>query len=437
MTPMTTCSFRLAQYLSRLVLTGTCLTVWTSVRADESAPATLLPSGEVQGMSLADLSKDLSNRYQGDGLSVTALADSVELRCDFQKLEGRVTKEGLQLSSSKMEGGDDGLCVKAASVARDGTTGKVFATDGVVTSSGNQVTYSRPGVVEEYSVSVEGVRQDFILPERPAGDGLLRVGLDLCGATAETTADGVTLALAHSGRRLAYQRLRVTDANHRTLDARMEASASGVSISVDDSAAQYPVRIDPTFSDANWNFFGNTAGVGAAGLGSEVYLKTVYASTVDENGCLYIGGNFAAAFTNHRELKPANGVAKWDGNSWTSLGSGVTGVVTALAAAGGNVYVGGDITSAGGLSVSKIAKWDGTSWSALGTGMNQTVHCLTVWKNRLYAGGSFSQAGGVDAAGIAKWDGSSWSAVGGGVQLPAHINFVCVFWLIPSVSFIP
>ena len=38
--------------------------------------------------------------------------------------------------------------------------------------------------------------------------------------------------------------------------------------------------------------------------------------------------------------------------------------------ASGNLYAGGDFTTAGGVSANRIAKWDGSSWSALGSGMN-------------------------------------------------------------------
>lgn len=36
----------------------------------------------------------------------------------------------------------------------------------------------------------------------------------------------------------------------------------------------------------------------------------------------------------------------------------------------GNVYLGGDFTTANGVTVNRLAKWDGTSWSAFGTGLN-------------------------------------------------------------------
>ena len=84
------------------------------------------------------------------------------------------------------------------------------------------------------------------------------------------------------------------------------------------------------------------------------------------------------------------------------------------------LYAGGDFTTAGGVAANGIAKWDGSSWTALGSGMNADVHALTVFDDgggpALYAGGDFTTAGGVAANNIAKWDGSSWTALGSGIE---------------------
>ena len=83
------------------------------------------------------------------------------------------------------------------------------------------------------------------------------------------------------------------------------------------------------------------------------------------------------------------------------------------------LYAGGSFTTAGGISANRIAKWDGTSWSALGTGLGGWVRALTVFDDgggpALYAGGDFTTAGGVDANYIAKWDGASWAPLSTGM----------------------
>ena len=139
----------------------------------------------------------------------------------------------------------------------------------------------------------------------------------------------------------------------------------------------------------------------------------VYAITVSGND-VYVGGNFTEAGGSS-----ANYIAKWDGASWSALGSGVNNTVRTIAIYGSDVYVGGNFTEAGGSSANRIAKWDGTSWSALGSGVNNWVYAIAVSGTDVYVGGAFDEAGGEKANGIAKWNGMSWSVVGYGVD-----NFV-------------
>ena len=162
---------------------------------------------------------------------------------------------------------------------------------------------------------------------------------------------------------------------------------------------------------------------------------SIYTTTVDDSGSgapiVYVGGDFQWVGWS----VPAGGVAKWDGSQWTALGSGVGGVqyptvyASALFDDDGpgpdptSLYVGGNFTTAGGVSANYIARWDGSSWSPVGSGMDSWVRSLVVFDDdgpgphppALYAGGFFTNAGGAPASCIAKWDGSSWSPVGGGV----------------------
>src|ERR1019366_5230072 len=76
--------------------------------------------------------------------------------------------------------------------------------------------------------------------------------------------------------------------------------------------------------------------------------------------------------------------------------------VSALAVSGSTLYAGGDFSTAGGNPAAYIAKWNGSSWSALGSGMSvadiygASVSALAVsgTGSDLYAGGDFDTSGG-------------------------------------------
>ena len=116
--------------------------------------------------------------------------------------------------------------------------------------------------------------------------------------------------------------------------------------------------------------------------------------------------------------------------SWSPLGAGLNGEVWALTEMGGNLYVGGQFTTAGGASANYIAKWNGTSWSQLGSGitngLNGGVYALAVMGGKLFAAGYFTTAGGVTATNIAQWDGTSWSPLGTGLVAYSAVEALAV-----------
>ena len=165
---------------------------------------------------------------------------------------------------------------------------------------------------------------------------------------------------------------------------------------------------------ASWSAFGN--GVG--------YIVSSLAEHDDGNGsALYAGGFFLSAGG-----APMNRIARWDGGSWSALGSGLGGagfpppraLISHDDGSGPALYAGGDFTLAGGVTANRIARWDGASWTPLGSGMNNLVWTLAVYDDgsgpALYAGGYFTTAGGVTVNRIARWDGASWSALGSGMD---------------------
>jgi len=150
---------------------------------------------------------------------------------------------------------------------------------------------------------------------------------------------------------------------------------------------------------ARWN--GTTWSTLGTGMNNRVFALAVSGSDV------YAGGEFTT---------PGAHIARWNGTAWSALGSGINGAVYALAAGGSDVYAGGNFTTAGAVSANNVARWNGTAWSTLGTGMSSWVYALAVSGSDVYAGGGFMTAGGVSVSRIATWNGTAWSALGSGMD---------------------
>ncbi len=170
------------------------------------------------------------------------------LRDAFQQLEGEATTEGLWLVSTMVPPrgtAPERLRVMAARVGRVGDAAnseeppglglrqssgafplatrlqkrqrtaavqnaRALPPTGTVQVADQLVRFLRPGLVEEYRVSADGVRQDFVIENRPEGSGELRVTLAVDGAQVEPVVRGVQLVLENSGRRMLRHSLPLT-----------------------------------------------------------------------------------------------------------------------------------------------------------------------------------------------------------------------------------
>jgi hypothetical protein len=170
----------------------------------------------------------------------------------------------------------------------------------------------------------------------------------------------------------------------------------------------------------NWSAVGQGMSGGAGGQ--------VRALQVWDDGtgpALYAAGSFLEA-----DGAVVNRIAKWTGTAWVGLGGGMNTHIWDLevwddgSGAGPCLYAAGEFITAGGVTVNRIARWDGSTWTPLGTGMNGVVRALTVFDDAgpggpaLIAAGDFTSAGGVTVNRIAKWDGTSWSPFTAGANGP-------------------
>jgi hypothetical protein len=337
-------------------------------------------------------------------------------------LQAEVTMSGAKIiSTSKSEGGGS-FTIRASRLGRETSMQELPVVADWITMKDKVVKTGREDIVEEYTTSGDGIRQDFVINNKPEGQGklLLDIAIEGTGVTTKSHKDGIEVRLS-SGRKLLYHALKVTDATDKELESSfVKTDNNRIIIAVEDKNALYPVRIDPTITDADWSALGS----GTNGI-------VVFALAFDDSGNLYAGGEFDTAGG-----IAANNIAKWNGSSWGSLGSGMNNTVRALGVdKSGNIYAGGEFDTAGGVAANRIAKWDGNAWSALGSGINYNVYCLVIDQfGNLYVGGPFTIAGSVTANCIAKWDGNAWSSLGSGMSGGYVESFVSALAVDSSMS---
>ena len=152
------------------------------------------------------------------------------------------------------------------------------------------------------------------------------------------------------------------------------------------------------------------------------------------NGDLYVAGSYY--------LLGGGGVAefyrvlKWNGFNWsivltmptTITLDGALGGILSMKTYNGELYVAGQFTGVDTIWASQIAKWNGNNWSAVGSGIAfesfpygfdgsyyTLVRSLAVYNGALYATGFFNHCDTIITRNIAKWDGNNWTKLGLGL----------------------
>ena len=121
-------------------------------------------------------------------------------------------------------------------------------------------------------------------------------------------------------------------------------------------------------------------------------------------------------------------IVSLNGTEWQILGPGIQGGMDGagpMAVYQGDLYVGGQFSTASGNAGQSIMRWDGTQFHAVGDGIRYTlgatqpvgtVTTMVVHEGLLFVGGGFRFAGGVEANSLAFWDGSQWCGVPGNLN---------------------
>lgn len=123
-----------------------------------------------------------------------------------------------------------------------------------------ELIFQHRAIAVQYLLEDAGVRQNFLIQERPSGQGDLRVALALrTDLRAELAGPGAIHFHDVSGKDIHhYEDLRVWDANGTPLQARAELLEDGerIELVVADAKAVYPVTIDPISTVPNASLIG-------------------------------------------------------------------------------------------------------------------------------------------------------------------------------------
>ncbi|HEX7879889.1 MAG TPA: hypothetical protein VF720_10795 [Candidatus Eisenbacteria bacterium] len=177
-----------------------------------------------------------------------------------------------------------------------------------------------------------------------------------------------------------------------------------------------PVRANGV---ARWNGFEwHALGDSVSGGGVQ---GTVYALANDGDQVLYVGGNLSAAGGS-----AVRNVAQWNGAAWAPMDAGTNGTVYALHARARQLFAGGAFSEAGGAPANHIASWTGLRWLPLDVGVDGTVRALTTWRGSLIAGGDFTTVNGFEMNHVARWIGVGWLTMNGGLEAADAVTALAV-----------
>lgn len=142
------------------------------------------------------------------------------------------------------------------------------------------------------------------------------------------------------------------------------------------------------------------------GVGGD--LPNVEAIAFGADGEVYLGGEFSTA-----GYAPAVNVARWDGETgWSALGAGLPGRVRSLAVASDGDLLAAHAVDESTYLATLISRWDGAAWTQVAASV-ESIEELAFVGTTLFAVGSFTEIGGVVTAGIARWDGTTWTGYAG------------------------
>jgi hypothetical protein len=133
--------------------------------------------------------------------------------------------------------------------------GRIFNSSPAIESKEKYLAYKYNNFSIEYINSEEGLRQNFIINNKPAGDEFLQVSLKISGTLVPKIYGNNSVAFTDAQSRktmLTYDGLKVWDANKTPLTAYMQLKGNTLQLIVNDKNAVYPITVDPLSHAPEW-----------------------------------------------------------------------------------------------------------------------------------------------------------------------------------------
>lgn len=140
---------------------------------------------------------------------------------------------------------------------------------------------------------------------------------------------------------------------------------------------------------------------------------------------MYADSNYVYAAGAYNEIggRHMQGIARWNGVQWDSMGLGIDGLAGyatgnsypsntwSIITYHSKLYVGGEFLSLGNINTPGLGTWDGIKWDSLPVQSHVGGYCMAVINNKLYMGGPFTTVAGFSCIGIACWNDTNWSSL--------------------------
>lgn len=245
-----------------------CLAVISAAQNQKSASPTANISKEWETRTIANLQQKQYGAIAKGNLSF-------RMNNAAQQLVATVTGDGYTVSN----GSGEDWNVKFDILEIAGNIKTAFRKSTVIDHQ-NEIIFSHPLADIEYVNNEKGIRQNFIVKQKPSDQQPLTIRMKLTTTLSPRLVNNTQLQFSNnSGTKLSYEDLKVWDATHRLLDARMELHNNILSIVVDDKNAQYPVTVDPLNKAAEWTTSAN--GIIPGLLNNlQLQVQTLYGFTV-------------------------------------------------------------------------------------------------------------------------------------------------------------